>query len=95
MQATSLLHLMMLKATFNITSRMYVCLCRAVTDRQVRHAVRAGACSIADVIECTRAGTCCGGCHSTIEEIIDEEHDASASGEHRSLPVLASNGACA
>jgi bacterioferritin-associated ferredoxin len=74
---------------------MYVCLCRAVTDRQVRHAVRAGACSIADVMECTRAGTCCGGCHATIEEIIDEEQSTSTAGERRSLPVLAPDMVCA
>lgn len=82
----------MLKATFNITSRMYVCLCRAVTDRQVRNAVRSGACSVADVMECTRAGTCCGSCHSTIEDILDEEREpVAAADERRSLPVLPPN----
>ena len=87
---------MMLKATFNITSRMYVCLCRAVTDRQVRTAIRSGACSVADVMECTRAGTCCGGCHPTIEDILEEEREpAAAAEERRSLPVVPSNLVCA
>jgi bacterioferritin-associated ferredoxin len=74
---------------------MYVCLCRAVTDRQVRHAIRAGACSVADVMECTRAGTCCGGCHSTLEEIIEEEQGSSAADERRSLPMLPASQVCA
>ena len=74
---------------------MYVCLCRAVTDRQVRHAIRGGACSVADVMECTRAGTCCGSCHSTLEELIDDEREASGGGERRSLPMLPANRVCA
>ena len=46
-------------------------------------------------MECTRAGTCCGGCQSTIDGIIDEERDSSSASDHRSLPVLPSSLVCA
>lgn len=50
---------------------MYVCMCEAVTDHEIRKAVEDGASSVAEVMLCTRAGTRCGACRSEIAEIVD------------------------
>ena len=55
---------------FNINKRMYVCLCLGVSDRQVHAAIDDGACSAPEVMRCTGAGTCCGMCRSSIEDIV-------------------------
>lgn len=41
---------------------MYVCICKSITDTQIRHAVNEGACSMRDL--CQNLGTCsqCGRC---------------------------------
>jgi bacterioferritin-associated ferredoxin len=41
---------------------MYVCICKNVTDRDIRHAVASGCSSFAQVQACTGAGTKCGKC---------------------------------
>lgn len=50
---------------------MYVCLCRAVTDREILEAVDAGNHSVDSVGESTGAGTCCGGCREYTKDLID------------------------
>ncbi len=51
---------------------MIVCSCHAVTDREIRRAVRAGACSVREVAESCGAGSACGGCRGTVLAILDE-----------------------
>ena len=41
---------------------MWVCLCKGVTDRQIRAAIAAGARTSAEISARCRAGTGCGGC---------------------------------
>ena len=62
---------------------MFVCQCAAVTDREVRSAIEAGARTVDAVGEQTEAGTGCGGCHESIRAIL-----AAASGD-KPRPVLA------
>jgi bacterioferritin-associated ferredoxin len=50
---------------------MYVCLCHAVTDRQIKQAVKEGVCSLRQVQLCLRVGTNCGKCIPATREIID------------------------
>jgi bacterioferritin-associated ferredoxin len=50
---------------------VYVCHCEAVTDQTVDAAVLAGARTVSDVIELCRAGGGCGGCHDTLQALID------------------------
>lgn len=50
---------------------MYVCLCHAVTDRQIKQAVKEGACSVRQVQLCLRVGTNCGKCIPAAREIVD------------------------
>ena len=56
---------------------MYVCLCTGVTEAMIRETMREGACSVEEVMLCTGAGTCCGSCVATIEELV-LEHEAAA-----------------
>ena len=49
---------------------MIVCHCRAVTDREIRHAVVEGAQTAADVAEACGAGRDCGCCRDGIEELL-------------------------
>jgi bacterioferritin-associated ferredoxin len=51
---------------------MVVCLCQGVSDRSVQRAIDQGACSRRQVTEACNAGGVCGGCHSTIAEMIRE-----------------------
>ncbi len=51
---------------------MYVCLCRAVTDRTVRKAVAKGAGSVDDLAASCGAGAHCGGCHDELERLLCE-----------------------
>ena len=41
---------------------MYVCICTAVTDKDIRKAVDRGACSLSDVQNELPVGACCGRC---------------------------------
>ena len=58
----------MLKTIFNF--KMYVCVCEAVTDHEIRTVVDAGAASVAEVMRCTRAGTRCGSCRTELAEMV-------------------------
>jgi bacterioferritin-associated ferredoxin len=41
---------------------MIVCVCKAVSDRQIRSAVKGGASSLRDLTRDLGVGTCCGKC---------------------------------
>ncbi len=50
---------------------MYVCGCRAVTDREVHDAVQAGARSAAEVAERCGAGSRCGNCIDLVLAVVE------------------------
>lgn len=52
---------------------MFVCICNAVTDRQVEHAVAEGADALDTLAARTGAGACCGSCRPLLLEIIQEQ----------------------
>ena len=54
------------------TPAMYVCICHAVTDKDIRKAVDGGACSLFDVQNELPVGSCCGRCADTAEAVVDE-----------------------
>lgn len=53
---------------------MFVCICNAVKEKQIKLAIQAGH----DTLEALQAeldvATCCGGCQPMIEEYLDEYH---------------------
>ncbi len=51
---------------------MYVCLCQAVKDAEVRQAVAAGVVDIDQLAELLGIGTGCGGCREFARSLIDE-----------------------
>lgn len=51
---------------------MYVCLCEAVTDRQIRAAAESGCSSMRQLGHETGAGRCCGRCVPMAREILRE-----------------------
>jgi bacterioferritin-associated ferredoxin len=57
---------------------MIVCHCRAVTDRDIRKAVRSGARTRNQVVEVCAANMDCGGCAPVIDAIIEAEIERDA-----------------
>ena len=51
---------------------MYVCVCHAVTDGQIRQAVDCGARSLFDVQCQLPVGSCCGTCQDSAKKVVDE-----------------------
>lgn len=69
---------------------MYVCVCFAVTDSEVRAAIEAGATTQDLVTKACRAGGDCGACHGMVREMIEEhlEDMAAPSSGAKRLPEL-------
>jgi bacterioferritin-associated ferredoxin len=63
---------------------MFVCSCRAVTDRTVDAAIVTGASTIRDVAERCGAGSRCGGCWPELQRLLDE-HDAQRDRTHSAV----------
>lgn len=51
---------------------MYVCICHAVTDTQIKQAVENGCCSYREVRDCHSVGKTCGRCVPEARQLIDE-----------------------
>lgn len=51
---------------------MYVCVCSAVTDHEIRDAVAGGAASLTDVQSKLPVGMCCGRCEDVARNVVDE-----------------------
>ena len=51
---------------------MYVCLCRGITDQDIKDAMEDGAMTYREVREQLDLGTCCGRCASEAKSIISE-----------------------
>jgi bacterioferritin-associated ferredoxin len=53
---------------------MFVCICRGVTEQQVKATIEAGAKSVDEVTAACCAGDDCGACHTQIEDMIEQRH---------------------
>jgi bacterioferritin-associated ferredoxin len=51
---------------------VYVCICSAVTDSQVRACIVAGADTVERIGEHCEAGTGCGSCLAVLDDLLDE-----------------------
>lgn len=61
---------------------MYVCICKGITDTQIRAAVQDGASSLRDVSHSLGVASQCGKCGIMAREIVRESlHDMAESGE--------------
>lgn len=50
---------------------MYVCVCKAVTDRQLETAIHEGLCTRRQLFECFGVGGDCGKCNKDIRDMLD------------------------
>ena len=51
---------------------MYVCVCKAVTDRQITSAINNGVCTRRQLFECFGVGGDCGKCNKQVKELLDQ-----------------------
>jgi bacterioferritin-associated ferredoxin len=49
---------------------MYICICKAVTDGQIREAINQGACTRKQLRECLSVGRDCGKCNPDVRELL-------------------------
>jgi bacterioferritin-associated ferredoxin len=68
---------------------MYVCLCRGITDRQIRGAVDQGACTLSQVRGMLSVADCCGRCLPMTRQIIREQIQAAQEACAQALPAPA------
>jgi len=64
---------------------MYICICNAVTDREIHACVRDGARSLRDVSDRLGVATCCGRCAHSAAQLIKHAHT-----EIRGQPIAGS-----
>ena len=57
---------------------MYICLCQAVTDRDIKASIEAGAVSLSEVQATLPVGMNCGTCRNSAQALIDEMLDEKA-----------------
>jgi bacterioferritin-associated ferredoxin len=63
---------------------MYVCICRAVTEAEVRGCIAKGAHTVKEVVKHCEAGTGCGSCVGKIVALLDAHADKLGSALRRS-----------
>ncbi len=69
---------------------MYVCICNAITDKQIRQAARSGARNVGDLQLRLGVATGCGSCEDVATEILRETREPRAFPEPRIYqPALA------
>ena len=51
---------------------MYICICKSVTDKQIRRAAAKGADNLYELRESLGVASGCGSCASSAQEILDE-----------------------
>jgi bacterioferritin-associated ferredoxin len=51
---------------------MYVCVCKAVTDTQIKHAINNGVCTRRQLFNCFGVGRDCGKCNKYVKELLDD-----------------------
>jgi bacterioferritin-associated ferredoxin len=63
---------------------MIICVCKAVSDRHIRSAVKGGATSLRDLTRELGVGTCCGKCvpeaRATLSASLDSHSESAAHG---------------
>lgn len=67
---------------------MYVCICRRVSDREVRQVIESGAQTIDAVGERCGAGTDCGSCVEEIADMLCDQQAKHSGGVFRALAEL-------
>ena len=53
---------------------MYICVCKAITDTQIKQAINNGFLSPVDLLECLGVGGSCGKCDIDVKELLNDHH---------------------
>ncbi|MEZ5535825.1 MAG: (2Fe-2S)-binding protein [Thiolinea sp.] len=61
---------------YQVVIKMYVCVCNAVTDREIKKAVKQGDDTFEKVRDSLKVASCCGQCESHAREVIAEAKQA-------------------
>ncbi|HWM27034.1 MAG TPA: bacterioferritin-associated ferredoxin [Woeseiaceae bacterium] len=59
---------------------MYVCICKAVTDKQIRRAAAAGVDNLYELREALGVASGCGSCADEAESILNDANDSAPAG---------------
>lgn len=71
---------------------MYVCVCKAVSDKAIRAQVAAGACSMRELKQCLGVGSQCGKCVPVAQQMLADSLPHSASAQSAlAQPALVKN----
>jgi bacterioferritin-associated ferredoxin len=65
---------------------MYVCICKAVTDKQIRRAAAAGVDNLYELREALGVASGCGSCADEAEAILDEANAGGHAGPKVYIP---------
>lgn len=68
---------------------MYVCICKAVTDKQIRRAKAQGLDTLDDLRDTLGVTSGCGSCTGTVESILDESEGRATPGPALYVPFPA------
>jgi len=52
---------------------MYVCICQAVTEKEIHAAIDSGVCSLEELQERLKVSTCCGACAASVEDCLQQK----------------------
>jgi bacterioferritin-associated ferredoxin len=55
---------------------MYVCVCKAVTDTQIKRAIHEGVSSRRELFECLGVGSDCGKCNPHVKELLNNHNQS-------------------
>ncbi len=64
---------------------MYVCICHAITDKQIQCEVYKGACCLKSLQKTLPVATSCGSCACFAKEVIDETLDELKRSRHNQV----------
>jgi bacterioferritin-associated ferredoxin len=67
---------------------MYICVCKAVTDGQIRTAIDNGICTRRQLVHCFGVGKDCGKCNKEVSELLKQRSEQNAI---YSMMVVSSN----
>jgi bacterioferritin-associated ferredoxin len=59
---------------------MFVCICNAVTDREIRQSADLGVKSFDELRECLGVAACCGKCEGTARAVLGEREQSAMAG---------------
>jgi bacterioferritin-associated ferredoxin len=62
---------------------MYICICNAVTDKQIRRAAASGVDNLYELRDALGVASCCGSCADEAESILREANSESTAGQPR------------